>query len=551
MKSRKIFFLCLYLSLILHGTFFLVSMAIRIPGVQHTVNRARNFFNLKSLDNDAFSIKPIHERDITYAQAIKFQKPAESRNIKPMFHGQAFETKNEAARENASFREEVSFVNLEDIKKPLKEYTTADITAQKNLRQTRKELVDIDKFKREDGIINPGEILETELNIREFADKMPGFTPSSKAGMLDALKDKVISGLSKSNMSVVPKGSRYTNIEEFLACDLSVYKDPQDEQKYFKITIKAGKDADKLPRVCKEIIFLIDCSLSTQAERLEQFKSGVKYCLNNLNVGDMFNIAAFKGEVHWFRPYSVEPDKKAISEALRFVGSLTADQNTDAYQALNDTITEKTTMVPTYIVFLSDGRPTHGVTSSRKIINEISRINNSKRPIFAFSGGSRVNRYFLDFISYKNRGWTEYAERTHFIAKGIAKFYDKIRDPLLLNLRYHVSGLNYSDMAPKMLPDFYRNAEFAIYGKFTGEEEFCIQLLGEIEDETNEFTVIASLSDAAQGDKFIAKNWAFNRIYYLISLLEYGGDNTLELEEINTLCDKFGIKTPYSDDIKT
>jgi len=119
-----------------------------------------------------------------------------------------------------------------------------------------------------------------------------------------------------------------------------------------------------------------------------------------------------------------------------------------------------------------------------------------------------------------------------------------------LQLRYNVSGLNEDDIFPRSLPDFYRNAEFTLYGTYKDENEFSLQLLGDTHEETNEFTVIGSLSDARVGDKDIARNWAFNKIYYLIGLMEYQKDNARILEEINRLCDKFGIQTPYTEGIE-
>jgi len=95
---------------------------------------------------------------------------------------------------------------------------------------------------------------------------------------------------------------------------------------------------------------------------------------------------------------------------------------------------------PSYIIFLSDGWPTQGVTDSRQLINDISRDNAGKTAIFAYSGGS-VNAIFWISSPTKNRGWSEYSEREQFIGKNLAAMYGKIRDPILLNLRYRSAAL--------------------------------------------------------------------------------------------------------------
>ena len=267
------------------------------------------------------------------------------------------------------------------------------------------------------------------------------------------------------------------------------------------------------------------------------------------NKGDYFNIGAFKRKILWFRPHSVRSDKSSIKAAKAFVDRLIVKQKTNAYNAFYQSIKIKKTIDPSYIIFFSDGRPTEGETNALKIVSEISHLNKGERPIFAVSGGMGVNRYFLDFIAYKNRGWAEYTNRTHMIEKQIVALYNKIMSPLLLHLRYHISGLDESQVYPKALPDFFRNAEFSLYGKYTDENKFSLQLLGDLKNEENEFIVVGNLDKAAKGGEDIARNWAFNKIYYLIGLLEYGQENDEIKKEINRLCTKFNIRTPYTENI--
>ncbi|MCA9399165.1 MAG: hypothetical protein KC618_05420, partial [Candidatus Omnitrophica bacterium] len=262
-----------------------------------------------------------------------------------------------------------------------------------------------------------------------------------------------------------------------------------------------------------------------------------------------FNILAFRDEITRFKPNSVSPNQNTITQAVRFVENLTAGAKTDTYNALNESIKTKIVQTPSYIILLSDGRSTEGVTDSTKIINEISTYNNGRRSIFAFSGGLRVNRYLLDFISYKNRGWTEYAYRTHLIDEHLTSMYEKIKDPIFLNLRYRSNGLNTGEMFPKILPDFFRNAEFTLYGIYDEQDQFVLQLLADFKGKTKEFIMQGKLQSAPQGSEDIAKNWAFNKIYYLISSLEHDKKNDAIIKQIRELSEKFNIDTPYSGDI--
>ncbi len=157
-----------------------------------------------------------------------------------------------------------------------------------------------------------------------------------------------------------------------------------------------------------------------------------------------------------------------------------------------------------------------------------------------------VSPYMLDFVSFKNRGWSKIVDRDYLMGREFAEFYNEIKDPLLLNVRYYVSGLNDKEIFPQTMPDFFKGSQFVVYGRYTDEDKFVIQVRGDMVHDKKEFLVSASLKDAFAGDKQIAHDWAFHKVYYLIGELKYNENNEALLEEINDLCRRFHIITPYS-----
>ncbi|MFH1867581.1 MAG: VWA domain-containing protein [Candidatus Omnitrophota bacterium] len=549
MKVKKAFYYSAGISIILHALFFACATGVKIPGAYTMMDRTKRFFNIKALDERLPQDKLLKKRGVTYANVLKFVNPA---YIEPTTSTEEME--KEVRKAELSIPKEVisepitisEQEGIDDLIESKRDYKTIDERA---YRDTRKDLVETAVIGGKELFVNPEDLFREPELPGDFIDKMPGFTPKITGGFSDSAEESAASAFTKNYIPAIRRKTNFADLKQYLACELYTYQDPADGQRYYKIGIRAGKDVFQLKSIPKEIVFLIDCSLSIQPKRLERFKGGLNYCLSHLNPEDYFNIAAFKEGIYWFRPRPIKPDESSIQDAMRFVDGLTAGEGTDAYKALYDSIKVEPAISPSYIVLFSDGRPTYGVTDSRRIINEISRFNNGKRPIFAFSAGSRVNRYFLDFISYKNRGWTEYAYHAHLIERHIAGMYEKIKDPMLLNLRYRISGLDEQEVVPKALPDFFKDAEFTLFGRYTDEDEFSLQLLGDLGGETNEFIVVGSLKDAFAGGEDIAKDWAFNKIYYLIGLLEYNKENKDILGEINSLCKKFDIKTPYLDEI--
>ena len=372
---------------------------------------------------------------------------------------------------------------------------------------------------------------------------MPGFTPSQGS-------------MGNSDIDQGPAESagellKYESLDEFLDIQVSTYQDPAGAQNYYLIKIFAKKDAKTLKAMPKEILFTIDCSLSIHPERLEEFKKGITYCLAHFNPDDVFNIVSFKDKVSFFSPQSAPATPENIKTAEKFVAELTASDQTNVYLAFQKIVDIPAGRNPSNVILLSDGRPTHGVIDSRELINSVTRANRNNRPIFAFSGGARVNRYLLDFIAYQNRAWSQFIKKTWDIRKGLAEFYDKIRDPIFLNLRYRLNGLDEGEVFPKSLPDFYRNAEFTLYGKFDEEDQFSMQLLGDVDGKTKELIFSRSLKQAPHGGPEIMKGYAFNKIYYLISQVTAQGRQPQLLKQISDLSKRYGIATPYSPDLES
>ncbi|MBF0254345.1 MAG: VWA domain-containing protein [Candidatus Omnitrophica bacterium] len=378
-----------------------------------------------------------------------------------------------------------------------------------------------------------------EVEVPEdFRQKMFAFTPEHLADPsgADALRRTDRGRLAQSN---------YEAIDELMQVALSVYRKPGEEEGFFKISVIPGRDAARLEVIPKEVIFLVDASLSIQERRLDQFIRGIEYAVMNLNSRDRFNIYTFKDRITSLWPKPVTSSERAKEQAVAHLKRLKPSEQTDIYKAFLETIRIKPSQNPSYVIFLSDGRPTQGVVSSRKLIEEISRLNHRERSIFAFSGGVRVNRYLLDFLAYQNRGWSEYAERTFEVDDGVAQLYDKIRNPLLINVRYQTTGVSADEIYPKHLPDFYLNTEFVVYGRFREGSRLSMRVFGEVDGKVKEILFSRGFENAEPAGPEIARQWAFNKYYHLISSMTLEGSSPALKVEIAGLSRAYGIESPY------
>jgi len=422
-----------------------------------------------------------------------------------------------------------------------------DVVMTKKVRRSlRENLVELGEVPKEEfasgsPVLNSGEdISKYFLDKSAIPSNVSLAAPNQSANAENAFQ------VMKRYATGMPHESKSMDMGTALTYQLFKYQDQATGEKYFKLSVKVRDATINFPVIPKEIIYLVDASGSIGMKRLSQVESGIIYSLKHLNPDDRFNILVFKDKDVSFAPASVSTSAENIKNAVDFLKSQKSWSTTDIYNALRTSINLQNPFVPSYRVFISDGIPTVGIVDDMHVINEISRINDNKVSIFTFGGGADVDPYMLDFIAFKNRGWSTVVNREYFMARDFSKFYDEIKDPLLLNVRYYVSGLNDKEIFPQTMPDFFKGSQFVIYGKYTDEGDFAVQIRGEIALEKKEFIVTASLKDAQKGDKQIARDWAFHKVYYLISELKFNENNEALIQGINELCSRFHIITPYS-----
>lgn len=546
MRNKKEKIIAVLISVLLHALLLIVCLSYRLPGVTVPARRKIQLFGVKIVKDER--MKPVIKRkQYIPERKLELKEPVESESIKQFIGAEESDRGKYLGLPKEQIKALEGKAVLEDAPVSQERFEAHEVLKEKETRITRSSLWEPIKLVGED-LVDPSEELLVDGGFLEaFVEKMPGFTPaltSSKFGITEPDKGKKKFARPKA-IPVITRIQEMDELKSDLEWTLETYQDPKDQQKYFRIVIRALETSENLPTMPKEIVFLIDCSISIEQKRLMEFKDGIEYSLKHLNEGDLFNVIAFKKRIIFFKPRSVEATEENKSEAFSFITELRAGQRTDVYAALLESVKRETLKEPSYIILLSDGFPTYGVTNPLELITKISEVNDGRVPIFAFSGGIAVNRYLLDFISYTNRGWTEYSRRKSRIGEKLSRMYDKIDDPIILDLRYFVNGAEENETFPKRLPDFFRGAEFTLHGKYADRDKFIVQLLGDVQDKTSEFLMEGTFSSGTPGGKKIARDWAFNKIFHLISQLQYDKDNQAIIDEIKGISGKFNIRTPY------
>jgi hypothetical protein len=547
----------LAVSALAHGVLILWAMGMRLPGVNDSFRREPYFFNVR--------ITKELEQDVAVSESI-VSPPIESLRFSDVSHDSFVERIAEKELSSLSTHEK-DFLPIPPLEDDHNSYDQSQVLPippgepmhslleQKDRRPTMDYLVENERLV---GDVDAEEALglpDEDVFVIASSDSMPGVTPGYIGFGWDesALDGGMSSGGRAGDdfwtefQPVVQSRIGYASTGEILVWNVRVYRSEKEPYLYFKIGLRINPSLSpwQLPSISKEVVFLVDNSWSMEQRRVDEFKDGLTKTLARLNEGDYFNIIVFKEGLISLAPRSIEANDRSIEQAVRFVDRVTTGGKTDTYQALYQTLGAGSVMTPSYLILFSDGRPTQGITDSTRLISDISRFNNGRVAIFSFSGGLRTNRYLLDFIAYRNRGWAEHSNRAHRIGNDLGLLYDKIRHPVLINLRYQVSGVDKEHLYPKVMPDVFRNTEMVFYGRVQSAGDLVLRLVGEMNRETVELIINGDLSQAEDGGRDIAEQWALHRAYDLISQLDDGRDTDALKEELEGLVSQFGVKIPY------
>ena len=324
------------------------------------------------------------------------------------------------------------------------------------------------------------------------------------------------------------------------------YKSGKDDG-YFLLSASPSIEIHKSNIENKDITFILDVSGSMSGEKLEQAKKALLYCVNNLNVGDYFNVVRFSTEAYSLFNSLKKADKQNINEAKIFIDDLHAIGGTNIEEAFSLAFKNyNESNRPHFVVFLTDGKPTIGEMNDEKLIKRILNTNKTNSRIFTFGIGDEINTHLLDKLTDETKAWRTYVSDKEDIEIKVSNLYDKIQSPVLSNLKLDFDNVEVYQTYPKDLPDLFKGSNLLVFGRYKGNGNAKITLSGKLNGRLKEFSVNEKLENDEVEYNFIPTLWASRRIGHLLDLIRLNGEDRELVEEITSLAREHGIITPYT-----
>ena len=360
----------------------------------------------------------------------------------------------------------------------------------------------------------------------------------------------------------------YSVSDENFGITVLTHRADEKEDGYFMLLVSHKYEVKQTKIVEKDFVFVLDRSGSMARRKVEQAKAALRYCVQNLNDGDRFNLILFNTDItsladrlnrgeEWFgderwRDSAALSDKlidlkDGREKAFAFIKGIEGRGGTNINEALLTALAEKPDPNrPRIIVFLTDGQPTAGVTNAARILENVGKANNNQSRIFVFGVGYDINDHLLDKMAADNGGTRNYVTPNEDIEVAVSSLFRKMNEPVLVDVGINFGQIVTKELTPKNLPDLFREEQLTILGRYEGHGDIVLKLRGIIGSERHEFSKNVHFSELEPDNDFLPHLWAQRRVAELVDEAALNGGNEESYREIERLSEEYGILTPYT-----
>ena len=324
------------------------------------------------------------------------------------------------------------------------------------------------------------------------------------------------------------------------------------EDGYFLLMLSPKVDFDNKRVSAKDVLFVVDISLSMEGEKIRQAKEAIRFGLTKtLNPDDRFNIIAFAGTVRPMQQGMLQATPANIKQALDFVDRLELASATN----INDALVTAMKMFESNerlhnLVFLTDGMPTASIAEPDAIAANVRGANATKARLFTFGVGRDVNRVLLEKLAAENRGaGMDIADQSR-LSHELSTFFSKVSQPVLSDLHVNFGPVVADRVHPGELPDLYTRSQIKIFGRYRNQEDLekvTVSLTGRMNERPQQFDFSGLHFPLVTDDKdFLPKLWATERVSALLQEIRISGERPELKQEVIDLAREFNLVTPYT-----
>ncbi|XP_074527146.1 inter-alpha-trypsin inhibitor heavy chain H3-like [Halichoeres trimaculatus] len=296
-----------------------------------------------------------------------------------------------------------------------------------------------------------------------------------------------------------------------------------------------------LPRVPKNVVFVIDRSGSMSGKKIQQTREAMQAILKELPEEDHFSIVLFGSSTDAWRDSLQKANVDNINDALQYAKNIAIEGSTN----MNDGLVRAARMlvkdrqekrIPErsidMIILLTDGMPDGGRSSLGSIMNNVRETGGGNTTLFCLGFGNDVDYSFLDEMSKENKGLARRIYEGSDATLQLQGFYQEVSSPLLLevDLRYPDNTVDF--LTTNHFDQLFNGSEIVVAGRLRDNDlnNFMVEVFGQGFEEDfrvqgqaspTDWSVLYPDEEYIFGD-FIERLWAYLTIQQLLEKSKSG-----------------------------
>ncbi|NWX18305.1 ITIH3 inhibitor, partial [Aegotheles bennettii] len=290
-----------------------------------------------------------------------------------------------------------------------------------------------------------------------------------------------------------------------------------------------------LPKLPKNVIFVIDISGSMSGREIEQTREALLKILDDIKEDDFFNFILFGSEVRTWKETLIKATPENLDEARKFVRGIDTEGMTNLHGGIMRGINmlnaaHEGHLVPkrsaSIIIMLTDGQPNVGVSNTQDIQTHVKKAIEGRYPLYNLGFGYGVDYNFLEKMALENKGLARRIYPDSDAALQLQGFYDEVSNPMLMDVELNYPENEISDLTKNSFKHFYDGSELVVAGRFidNNQNSLTVDVRGEGANDALSYTTQQDAEQTAKafqeqeyifGD-YIERLWAYLTIEQLL-----------------------------------
>ena len=309
---------------------------------------------------------------------------------------------------------------------------------------------------------------------------------------------------------------------------------------HFTLMINPDETVDSRKIMKKRVVFLLDNSTSMAGNKLDQSRTAIAQCLDQLNADEYFNIMAFNNYIIRWKTQLTLATPENIQSAKTYLLSLQTGYGSNLDLALQNALSQFSNQNQCNSILLF----TDGFSPVDPL--KIENLNAYRAGIFCIGMGEDLNRARLEMISLRNFGFVTYFNESDNLIAGISRVFHQINRPMLINTNFEFGLSEAYGFLPQKYPSVYQGCRFFIAGRYKNYGTSAFSIAGLSTQGVAAYDFFLDFSSQTTANKFSESIWAKEMIDEIERQIDvYGETDSLKQLDIE-LSLQYNIRCKYT-----